>query len=246
MLCVHFISISLLLLGSWWYWMPTGCSSITIEYHKDQSLKQVFCLHFVGIVNESVSWHHCALQTVIGTDIAELLLREHRSVWLPGKSPNEANLIDFNNDLVPRAEDESCASLLTDSFLDNIVTECTSKDTERFRELLLFGRKKVIYQIFKSPWWAGTGSNGNVGGGGRRLGNVTCIPCWTRCVCRMPWNLQWSMVCGVTLSYWPAKWTIGRMQRSWPGRVSVQYCPKFPCIFGARLELQSSSKAKFG
>ncbi|XP_032905178.1 protein transport protein Sec16A isoform X2 [Amblyraja radiata] len=92
--------------------------------------------------------------TVIGTDIAELLLREHRSVWLPGKSPNEANLIDFNNDLVPRAEDESCASLLTDSFLDNIVTECSSKDTERFRELLLFGRKKdALESAMKHGLW---------------------------------------------------------------------------------------------
>ncbi|GCB78610.1 hypothetical protein scyTo_0019438 [Scyliorhinus torazame] len=81
--------------------------------------------------------------TVIGTDIAELLLREHRSVWLPGKSPNEANLIDFNNDLIPRAEDETCTSLFTDSFLDSNSTESPGKDTERFRELLLFGRKKV-------------------------------------------------------------------------------------------------------
>ncbi|XP_072908416.1 protein transport protein Sec16A isoform X7 [Hemitrygon akajei] len=92
--------------------------------------------------------------TVIGTDIAELLLREHQSVWLPGKSPNEANLIDFNNDLVPRAEDESCASLLTDSFLDSNAVECTSKDTERFRELLLFGRKKdALESAMKHGLW---------------------------------------------------------------------------------------------
>ncbi|XP_072096531.1 protein transport protein Sec16A isoform X5 [Mobula birostris] len=92
--------------------------------------------------------------TVIGTDIAELLLREHRSVWLPGKSPNEANLIDFNNDLVPRAEDESCTSLLADSFLDSNIVECTSKDTERFRELLLFGRKKdALESAMKHGLW---------------------------------------------------------------------------------------------
>ncbi|XP_051893434.1 protein transport protein Sec16A [Pristis pectinata] len=92
--------------------------------------------------------------TVIGTDIAELLLREHRSVWLPGKSPNEANLIDFNNDLVPRAEDEACTSLLADSFLDGNATECTSKDTERFRELLLFGRKKdALESAMKHGLW---------------------------------------------------------------------------------------------
>ncbi|XP_062929806.1 protein transport protein Sec16A isoform X7 [Mobula hypostoma] len=92
--------------------------------------------------------------TAIGTDIAELLLREHRSVWLPGKSPNEANLIDFNNDLVPRAEDESCTSLLADSFLDSNIVECTSKDTERFRELLLFGRKKdALESAMKHGLW---------------------------------------------------------------------------------------------
>ncbi|XP_078082316.1 protein transport protein Sec16A isoform X2 [Mustelus asterias] len=92
--------------------------------------------------------------TVIGTDIAELLLREHRSVWLPGKSPNEANLIDFNNDLVPRAEDESCTSLFTDGFLDGSATENPGKDTERFRELLLFGRKKdALESAMKHGLW---------------------------------------------------------------------------------------------
>eukprot|EP00062_Callorhinchus_milii_P017240 gi/632969374/ref/XP_007901053.1/ PREDICTED: protein transport protein Sec16A isoform X2 [Callorhinchus milii] len=97
--------------------------------------------------------------TVIGTDIAELLLREHRSVWLPGKSPNEANLIDFNNELVPRAEDESCTtqlSLLTDSFMEGTSssTENPSKETERFRELLLFGRKKdALESAMKHGLW---------------------------------------------------------------------------------------------
>ncbi|XP_069745866.1 protein transport protein Sec16A isoform X2 [Narcine bancroftii] len=92
--------------------------------------------------------------TVIGTDIAELLLREHRSVWLPGKSPNEANLIDFNNDLVPRAEDETCASLFTDSLLDGNASAHMSKDTERFRELLLFGRKKdALESAMKHGLW---------------------------------------------------------------------------------------------
>lgn len=84
------------------------------------------------------------LQTVVGTDIADLLLKEHRSVWLPGKSPNEANLIDFNNEPLARAEEEPGAgplSLLSDTFM--IVPENVGKETERFRELLLFGRKKV-------------------------------------------------------------------------------------------------------
>lgn len=87
---------------------------------------------------------HSFLKTVVGTDIADLLLKEHRSVWLPGKSPNEANLIDFNNEPLARAEEEPGAgplSLLSDTFMT--VPENVGKETERFRELLLFGRKKV-------------------------------------------------------------------------------------------------------
>lgn len=81
---------------------------------------------------------------MVGTDIADLLLKEHRSVWLPGKSPNEANLIDFNNEPLARAEEQPGAgplSLLSDTFMT--VPENVGKETERFRELLLFGRKKV-------------------------------------------------------------------------------------------------------
>ncbi|KAA0719748.1 Protein transport protein [Triplophysa tibetana] len=57
--------------------------------------------------------------TVVGTDIADLLLKEHRSVWLPGKSPNEANLIDFNNEAIEHAEEEEAGpiSLLSDTFM---------------------------------------------------------------------------------------------------------------------------------
>lgn len=87
---------------------------------------------------------------MVGTDIADLLLKEHRSVWLPGKSPNEANLIDFNNEPLARAEEEPGAgplSLLSDTFMT--VPENVGKETERFRELLLFGRKKVNKSCFK-------------------------------------------------------------------------------------------------
>lgn len=93
------------------------------------------------------------LQTVVGTDIADLLLREHRSVWLPGKSPNEANLIDFTNEPLERAEDEPGSgplSLLSDTFMT--VPENPGKETERFRELLLFGRKKVRPPLFPCPF----------------------------------------------------------------------------------------------
>ncbi|KAM3600349.1 uncharacterized protein V6R79_021856 [Siganus canaliculatus] len=93
--------------------------------------------------------------TVVGTDIADLLLKEHRSVWLPGKSPNEANLIDFNNEPLARAEEEPGAgplSLLSDTFM--IVPENAGKETERFRELLLFGRKKdALEAAMKGGLW---------------------------------------------------------------------------------------------
>jgi hypothetical protein len=94
-----------------------------------------------------------SLQTVVGTDIADLLLKEHRSVWLPGKSPNEANLIDFNNEPLERAEEEPGAgplSLLSDTFMT--VPENVGKETERFRELLLFGRKKAGNRS-TAGWW---------------------------------------------------------------------------------------------
>lgn len=84
------------------------------------------------------------VQTVVGTDLAELLLRDHKTVWLPGKSPNEANLIDFTNEALEQVEEESGEAQL--SFLtDNLLTTIDSleKETERFRELLLYGRKKV-------------------------------------------------------------------------------------------------------
>lgn len=81
----------------------------------------------------------------MGTDLAELLLRDHKTVWLPGKSPNEANLIDFTNEALEQVEEESGEaqlSFLTDSLITTI--DSLEKETERFRELLLYGRKKVI------------------------------------------------------------------------------------------------------
>lgn len=82
---------------------------------------------------------------MVGTDIAELLLRDHRTVWLPGKSPNEANLIDFTNEAVEQVEEEESGeaqlSFLTDS--QTATTSVLEKEIERFRELLLYGRKKV-------------------------------------------------------------------------------------------------------
>ncbi|KAL6470751.1 hypothetical protein MHYP_G00218700 [Metynnis hypsauchen] len=92
--------------------------------------------------------------TVVGTDLADLLLKEHRSVWLPGKSPNEANLIDFTNEALERPEEEGSGplSLLSDTFMGT--PENTGKETERFRELLLFGRKKdALESAMKNGLW---------------------------------------------------------------------------------------------
>ncbi|XP_069729600.1 protein transport protein Sec16A isoform X1 [Phaenicophaeus curvirostris] len=93
--------------------------------------------------------------TVVGTDLAELLLRDHKTVWLPGKSPNEANLIDFTNEAVEQVEEESGEAQL--SFLtDGLITTIDSleKETERFRELLLYGRKKdALESAMKHGLW---------------------------------------------------------------------------------------------
>ncbi|XP_012978755.1 protein transport protein Sec16A isoform X4 [Mesocricetus auratus] len=94
--------------------------------------------------------------TVVGTDIAELLLRDHRTVWLPGKSPNEANLIDFTNEAVEQVEEEESGeaqlSFLTDS--QTATTSVLEKEIERFRELLLYGRKKdALESAMKNGLW---------------------------------------------------------------------------------------------
>uniref|UniRef100_A0A8C6QUM0 Protein transport protein sec16 n=1 Tax=Nannospalax galili TaxID=1026970 RepID=A0A8C6QUM0_NANGA len=94
--------------------------------------------------------------TVVGTDIAELLLRDHRTVWLPGKSPNEANLIDFTNEAMGQVEEEESGeaqlSFLTDS--QTVAADVLEKETERFRELLLYGRKKdALESAMKNGLW---------------------------------------------------------------------------------------------
>ncbi|XP_077324370.1 protein transport protein Sec16A isoform X8 [Lithobates pipiens] len=92
--------------------------------------------------------------TVVGTDIAELLLQDHKTVWLPGKSPNEANLIDFSNEPLEQEEESVAAQLsfLTDTLpISGAVME---KETERFRELLLYGRKKdALESAMKHGLW---------------------------------------------------------------------------------------------
>ncbi|XP_069465688.1 protein transport protein Sec16A isoform X2 [Ambystoma mexicanum] len=92
--------------------------------------------------------------TVVGTDIAELLLQDHKTVWLPGKSPNEANLIDFSNEPLEQAEETGASQL---SFLTDVMNSTTSsieKETERFRELLLYGRKKdALESAMKHGLW---------------------------------------------------------------------------------------------
>ncbi|XP_044309091.1 protein transport protein Sec16A isoform X3 [Varanus komodoensis] len=92
--------------------------------------------------------------TVVGTDIAELLLQEHKTAWLPGKPPVEANLIDFTSEAVEQAEEsgEAQLSCLTGSL--TAATDSLEKETERFRELLLYGRKKdALESAMKHGLW---------------------------------------------------------------------------------------------
>lgn len=95
---------------------------------------------------------------MVGTDIAELLLRDHRTVWLPGKSPNEANLIDFTNEAVEQVEEEESGEAQLSFLTDSQAASTLEKDTERFRELLLYGRKKV-----SDPRWRDMGAGPTLG-----------------------------------------------------------------------------------
>lgn len=127
-----------------WGWRVAACTGRPVGCLPQQGLWKV-----LSIVKALVLSVPAALQTVVGTDIAELLLQDHRTVWLPGKSPNEANLIDFTNEAVGQAEEEEESveaqlSFLTDS---QAATSSLEKETERFRELLLYGRKKASSQL---------------------------------------------------------------------------------------------------
>ncbi|XP_052037865.1 protein transport protein Sec16A isoform X4 [Apodemus sylvaticus] len=126
--------------------------------------KATKCLQNESLIDKesaSLLWNFIILLcrqngTVVGTDIAELLLRDHRTVWLPGKSPNEANLIDFTNEAVEQVEEEESGeaqlSFLTDS--QTVTTSVLEKETERFRELLLYGRKKdALESAMKNGLW---------------------------------------------------------------------------------------------
>ncbi|XP_051040861.1 protein transport protein Sec16A isoform X4 [Phodopus roborovskii] len=126
--------------------------------------KATKCLQNESLIDKesaSLLWNFIILLcrqngTVVGTDIAELLLRDHRTVWLPGKSPNEANLIDFTNEAVEQVEEEESGeaqlSFLTDS--QTATTSVLEKEIERFRELLLYGRKKdALESAMKNGLW---------------------------------------------------------------------------------------------
>uniref|UniRef100_A0A8C8ZXU0 Protein transport protein sec16 n=1 Tax=Prolemur simus TaxID=1328070 RepID=A0A8C8ZXU0_PROSS len=126
--------------------------------------KATKCLQDENLIDResaSLLWNFIVLLcrqngTVVGTDIAELLLRDHRTVWLPGKSPNEANLIDFTNEAVEHVEEEEAGeaqlSFLTDS--QPATASTLEKETERFRELLLYGRKKdALESAMKNGLW---------------------------------------------------------------------------------------------
>ncbi|XP_058301093.1 protein transport protein Sec16A isoform X11 [Hylobates moloch] len=132
-----------------------------INFAQNKAMK---CLQNENLIDKesaSLLWNFIVLLcrqngTVVGTDIAELLLRDHRTVWLPGKSPNEANLIDFTNEAVEQVEEEESGEAQL-SFLTGGPTAATSsleKETERFRELLLYGRKKdALESAMKNGLW---------------------------------------------------------------------------------------------
>ncbi|KAG8518657.1 LOW QUALITY PROTEIN: Protein transport protein Sec16A [Galemys pyrenaicus] len=118
--------------------------------------KATKCLQDENLIDKesaSLLWNFI---TVVGTDIAELLLQDHRTAWLPGKSPDEANLIDFTNEAVEQAEEEEESGEAQLSFLTSSQAAPTSdeKETERFRELLLYGRKKdALESAMKNALW---------------------------------------------------------------------------------------------
>nr|XP_054514542.1 protein transport protein Sec16A isoform X16 [Pan troglodytes] len=126
--------------------------------------KAMRCLQNENLIDKesaSLLWNFIVLLcrqngTVVGTDIAELLLRDHRTVWLPGKSPNEANLIDFTNEAVEQVEEEESGEAQL-SFLTGGPAAAASsleRETERFRELLLYGRKKdALESAMKNGLW---------------------------------------------------------------------------------------------
>ena len=113
---------------------------------------------------------------MVGTDIAELLLRDHRTVWLPGKSPSEANLIDFTHEPAAQVEEESGEAQL--SFLtDSQAATTLEKDTERFRELLLYGRKKVSGPSSGAGRGAGPALGAPASRAARAAGVLFCKDC---------------------------------------------------------------------
>uniref|UniRef100_A0A2K5EIJ7 Protein transport protein sec16 n=1 Tax=Aotus nancymaae TaxID=37293 RepID=A0A2K5EIJ7_AOTNA len=132
-----------------------------INFAQNKAMK---CLQNENLIDKesaSLLWNFIVLLcrqngTVVGTDIAELLLRDHRTVWLPGKSPNEANLIDFTNEAVEQVEEEESGEAQL-SFLTGGPTAAASsleRETERFRELLLYGRKKdALESAMKNSLW---------------------------------------------------------------------------------------------
>nr|XP_036863595.1 protein transport protein Sec16A isoform X5 [Manis javanica] len=126
--------------------------------------KATKCLQNENLIDKesaSLLWNFIVLLcrqngTVVGTDIAELLLRDHRTVWLPGKSPNEADLIDFTNEAVEQVEEEESGEAQLSSLTDSPAasTSTLEKETERFRELLLYGRKKdALESAMRSGLW---------------------------------------------------------------------------------------------
>uniref|UniRef100_A0A8D1Y093 Protein transport protein sec16 n=1 Tax=Sus scrofa TaxID=9823 RepID=A0A8D1Y093_PIG len=130
-----------------------------INFAQNKATKCLQNEHLIDKESASLLWSFIVLLcrqngTVVGTDVAELLLRDHRTVWLPGKSPDEANLIDFTNEAVEQVEEEESGEAQLSFLTDSQAASSLEKETERFRELLLYGRKKdALESAMKSGLW---------------------------------------------------------------------------------------------
>lgn len=86
------------------------------------------------------------VQRIVGSDIAELLLRGSCSVGVCEGSSEQSDvgsLIDLNESPKPEADSFNTSDLLTGNPLSD--EETSEQKIQNYTKLLLAGRKKVIY-----------------------------------------------------------------------------------------------------
>lgn len=87
----------------------------------------------------------CVLKRIVGSDIAELLVRGSRSVGTcdgDGTQQDEGSLIDLSETSIPETESLNASDLLTGKALTN--EETSNQNIQNYTKLLLAGRKKVM------------------------------------------------------------------------------------------------------